>query len=84
MGKCKLFDFWTWKRVLPKPFDAIDTKYPDARSKYSPPSASSTLHAASLSAILAYMALDHEDDMASGVPVKGAIGTQADNFVIAE
>lgn len=36
MGKCKLFDFWTWKRVLPKPFDAIDTKYPDARSKYSP------------------------------------------------
>lgn len=36
MGKCKLFDFWTWKRTLPKPFDDIDTKYTDVRSKYSP------------------------------------------------
>lgn len=84
MGKCKLFDFWTWKRVLPKPFDDIDTKYTDVRSKYSPASASSTLHTATLCGILAYMALDHADELAGKEAPKGAIGTQADNFLIAE
>lgn len=84
MGKCKLFDFWTWKRTLPKPFDDIDTKYTDVRSKYSPSSASSTLHTPTLCGILAYMALDQSDDPAGKEPPKGAIGTQADNFVIAE
>lgn len=84
MGKCKLFDFWTWKRTLPKPFDDIDTKYTDVRSKYSPSSASSTLHTPTLCGILAYMALDQSDAPAGKEPPKGAIGTQADNFVIAE
>lgn len=86
MGKCKLFDFGTWKRDPPKPFDDIVTKYDAVKSKYSPPSASSTLHAATLRAILAYMALDHASEMtgSDGEPPKGAIGTQADNFVIAE
>lgn len=86
MGKCKLFDFWTWKRDPPKPFDDIVTKYDTVKSKYSPASASSTLHAATLRAILAYMALDHAAELAgpSGDPPKGAIGTQADNFIVAE
>ena len=84
MGKCKLFDFWTWKRTLPKPFDDIDTKYTDVRSKYSPSSASSTLHTPTLCGILSYMALDQSDAPAGKEPPKGAIGTQADNFVIAE
>lgn len=84
MGKCKLFDFWTWKRTPPKPFDDIDTKYTDVRSKYSPASAASTLHAATLSGLLAYMALDHADELPGKDPAKGALGTQADNFVIGE
>ena len=84
MGKCKLFDFWTWKRELPKPFDDIVTKYTEIRSKYSPPSAASTLHASTLRAILAYMALDHADEWPGKAKPLGAVGTQADNFVIAE
>lgn len=84
MGKCKLFDFWTWKRELPKPFDDIVTKYTEIRSKYSPPSAASTLHASTLRAILAYMALDHTDEWPGKEKPLGAVGTQADNFVIAE
>ena len=84
MGKCKLFDFWTWKRELPKPFDDIVTKYTEIRSKYSPPSAASTLHASTLRAILAYMALDHADEWPGKDKPLGAVGTQADNFVIAE
>lgn len=84
MGKCKLFDFWTWKRELPKPFDDIVTKYTEIRSKYSPPSAASTLHASTLRAILAYMALDHADEWPGKAKPLGAVGTQADNFVTAE
>lgn len=84
MGKCKLFDFWTWKRELPKPFDDIVTKYTEIRSKYSPPSAASTLHASTLRAILAYMALVHADEWPGKAKPLGAVGTQADNFVTAE
>lgn len=84
MGKCKLFDFWTWKRRLPAPFDTVENKRTDVRSKYSPGTASSTLHAATLSAILAYMRLDHASELAPSEEVKGALGTQSENFVIAE
>ena len=84
MGKCELFVFWSWKRELPKPFDDIVTKYTEIRSKYSPPSAASTLHASTLRAILAYMALVHADEWPGKAKPLGAVGTQADNFVTAE
>lgn len=84
MGKCKVFDNWTWMRNQPKPFDTVPNRYTDVRSKYSASSATSTLHAPTLSAILAYMSLDHAAELAPTEEAKGAIGTQSDNFVIAE
>lgn len=85
MPKNKLFDSWTWRRTPPAPFDDPDwaIRRTDVRSQYAPATAQSCVHTATLCGILAYMDLDHASEL-SGDPAKGAIGTQGDNFVVAE
>ena len=53
----KLFDAWTWSRKLPAPFEHIGSSpHNDIQSKYNKTrAAKSTLHAATLSGIFAYM-----------------------------
>lgn len=81
MAKTLLYGNWTWKRPLPAPFDTIPdhvstTKY----SEYCQTSAKkATLHAASLSAILAYMEID--TSVTTPVTTGSAIGTQNDKFI---
>lgn len=86
MAKNKLFDHWTWKRTPPEPFNDSDleVRRSDVHSKFSPPRTTSTIHAATLSGILAYMRLDHESDLAGKEEIKGGIGTQSENLIIAE
>lgn len=84
MAKNKLFDSWTWRRRAPSPFDTVDARRTDVRSHYSPATASASLHTPALCAILAYMQLDHKEELSDPDSAKGALGTQADNFVISE
>ena len=84
MAKNKLFDSWTWRRRAPSPFDTVDARRTDVRSHYSPATASASLHTPALCAILAYMQLDHKEELRDPDSAKGALGTQADNFVISE
>ena len=54
----KLFDSWTWKRNLPKPFDNLTVKQISACSKYNETGKTeTTLHAPMLSALLAYASI---------------------------
>jgi len=79
MGKTKLFDNWTWKRHLPDPFKNVTAKRTDAYSKYNTTTTKeSTLHASTLSSILAFMDIDENNPQA-----KGAIGTKG-NLIISE
>ncbi len=73
MAISKLFDAWTWKRSLPKPFDTVaNNMRTDIYSKYNRISTKkATLHAALLSAILAGIELEVDPSGA-----KGALGTQ--------
>ena len=58
MSNFKIVDNWTFNRKLPKPFDDYtdDPSFKEVYSKYcTQPRKKSTLHAASLQAILSYM-----------------------------
>lgn len=81
-----LIDGWTFKRSLPKPFDVYTDKpsFTDVYSKYcTQPRKRSTLHAATLRAVLAYMELESPTG-ASPAWNLGAIGSQGNDFTIAE
>lgn len=84
MPTCKLFEAYTWRRTLPKPFDDSELTRTDVYSKYNTTSTKrSTFHAATLSGILAYIEVDirsHKDPTSADI---GAIGTQND-MIIAE
>lgn len=77
---------WGFKRKLPEPFEDYtdDPAFKDLSSRYcNQPQRKSTLHAATLRAVLAYMEL--ESPSGTIPPEKlGAIGTQANNYVVAE
>ncbi|MEY8482593.1 AAA family ATPase [Lachnospiraceae bacterium 48-21] len=77
---------WSFKRKLPEPFDDYtdDPVFKNVYSKYcTQPQKRSTLHAATLRAILAYMELESPT---GGKPTEelGAVGSQGNNFTIAE
>lgn len=86
MGNTKLMDSWSFNRKLPEPFEDYtdDPVFKDIYSKYcTQPHKKSTLHAATLRAILAYMEL--ENPSGTIAPEKlGAIGSQSNNYTIAE
>lgn len=83
MANENIFANWTFRRKLPAPFDIYsdDPVRMDICSVHCTQlKGKSTLHAASLRAILAYMELE---EPSGSVPEYGAIGTQG-NFTIAE
>ena len=75
MPKSKLFDNWTWKRNLPKPFDNLSAKQIVACSKYNETGKTeTTLHAPTLSALLAYASIAEKGE-------GGATGKNGNTFV---
>lgn len=77
---------WSFGRNLPSPFeDYTDNNIrTDVYSKYCiQPNKRSTLHASTLRAILAYMELESPDGTKSPEEL-GALGSQGNNFTIAE
>ena len=86
MANGKLIDNWSFKRKLPEPFEDYSDD-PVFKNVYSVHCTQlqkrSTLHAASLRAILSYMELEAPT---GGVPAEklGAVGSQGNNFTIAE
>ena len=85
MPASKLISNWTFnKRKLPSPFqDYSDSpRFTDLASKYcTQPKKQCTLHASMLRAVLAFMDLD---EPLNGTEPEGAIGSQSNNYTIAE
>ncbi len=83
MGRTKIFDSWTWNRKLPVPYDdssigITSTVYFSKWNTTSNPK--STLHSATLSAILKFLELDtNENEKADS-----ALGVQGNNYSISE
>lgn len=81
----RLYDTWTWTQALPEPFDraGMVTESATDISIYTTNRTKAKFHPTALRAILAYMDIDTtlpDHDPAA----KGAIGTQGDNYLIAE
>ncbi|CUX25468.1 AAA family ATPase [Clostridium sp. C105KSO13] len=86
MANYKLVDNWTFRRKLPEPFEDYtdDPVFKDVYSKYcNQPQKKSTLHASTLRALLAYMELEAPSGAKTPEEL-GAIGSQNNNFTIAE
>ncbi len=86
MPNGKLVDNWTFRRKLPEPFEDYtdDPVFKNICSIHcNQPQKRSTLHAAMLRAILAYMELEAPT---GSIPAEelGAIGSQGNDFTIAE
>ena len=86
MASGKLMEGWTFQRTLPEPFKdySDDAVFKNIASKYcTQPQKRSTLHAATLQAVLTYLEL--EESM-SGKPAEelGAIGSQTNTYTLAE
>lgn len=86
MASGKLMEGWTFQRTLPEPFKdySDDAVFKNIASKYcTQPQKRSTLHAATLHAVLTYLEL--EESM-SGKPAEelGAIGSQTNTYTLAE
>lgn len=86
MPNGKLINNWSFKRKLPEPFEDYtdNAVFKSVYSKYcTQPQKHSTLHAATLRAILAYMELDSPTSTSNPEDL-GAIGSQGNNYTIAE
>lgn len=86
MANARLVDNWTFRRTLPDPFKEYSEKavFKNIASRYcSQPQKKSTLHAATLQAIVTYMELEKP---LGGKPREeiGAIGCQKNTYIIAE
>ena len=86
MASGKLVENWTFQRTLPEPFQDYSDKavFKDISSRYcNLPQKRSTLHAATLQAILTYMEME---DPKSGKPKEelGAVGVQGNIYTVAE
>lgn len=80
MAKTPLYQNWTWKLALPEPFKDEEPVSTTVYSKYcTVPTKKSTLHSASLSAILAYMEMD--TSVTSGSASESAFGTQGEKQI---
>ena len=87
MSNTKLVPTWTFQRSLPEPFDVYSGSsavFKNISSRYcTQPQKKATLHAATLQAVFTYM--DLENPPAGKTPEElGAIGSQSNNFTIAE
>lgn len=86
MANAKLVENWTFRRTLPEPFQDYTDKavFKDIGSRYSTqPKKKSTLHAATLQAILTYLELEMPKSGKTAEEL-GAIGTQTNLYTIAE
>lgn len=86
MPNGKLINNWSFKRKLPEPFEDYtdNAVFKSVYSKYcTQPQKRSTLHAATLRAILAYMELESSTSTFNPEEL-GAIGSQGNNYTIAE
>jgi len=88
MAKGKLFEAWTFKQMMPKPFE--DSAYAGMKdygiSVYNTTGSArkSSLHAPSLRALLAYASLVNASEAGEDTHSIGAIGSQGENYRIAE
>ena len=86
MASGKLVESWTFQRTLPEPFkDYTDNAvFKNIASKYcTQPQKRSTLHAATLQAVLTYMELEEPAGGKSAEEL-GAIGSQTNTYTVAE
>lgn len=86
MASGKLVESWTFQRTLPEPFkDYTDNAvFKNIASKYcTQPQKRSTLHAATLQAVLTYMELKEPAGGKSAEEL-GAIGSQTNTYTVAE
>ena len=86
MASGKLMESWTFQRTLPEPFkDYTDNAvFKNIASKYcTQPQKRSTLHAATLQAVLTYMELEEPAGGKSAEEL-GAIGSQTNTYTVAE
>ena len=87
MPNANFFPKWAFERPLPKPFDCFsgrDAVFKDISSKYCiQPRKHATLHSATLQAVFSYMDLENPPAGKTEEEL-GAIGSQANNFTIAE
>ena len=86
MASGKLVESWTFQRTLPEPFkDYTDNAvFKNIASKYcTQPQKRSTLHAATLQAVLTYMELEESANGKSPEEL-GAIGSQTNTYTVAE
>ena len=86
MASGKLVESWTFQRTLPEPFKDYtdDAVFKNIASKYcTQPQKRSTLHAATLQAVLTYMELEEPAGGKSAEEL-GAIGSQTNTYTVAE
>ena len=87
MPNVNFFPKWAFERPLPKPFDCFsgrDAVFKSVSSKYCiQPRKQATLHSATLQAVFTYMDLENPP-AGKAEEELGAIGSQANNFTIAE
>ena len=87
MANVNFFPKWAFERPLPKPFDCFsgrDAVFKSVSSKYCiQPRKQATLHSATLQAVFTYMDLENPP-AGKAEEELGAIGSQANNFTIAE
>ena len=86
MASGKLVESWTFQRTLPEPFKDYtdDAVFKNIASKYcTQPQKRSTLHAATLQAVLTYMELEEPAGGKSAEEL-GAIGSQTNTHTVAD
>ena len=86
MASGKLMEGWTFQRTLPEPFKdySDDAVFKNIASKYcTQPQKRSTLHAATLQAVLTYLELEESMNGKSAEEL-GAIGSQTNTYTLAE
>lgn len=83
----KLFDGWSWRIPMPAPFDSAEAirASTDVYSKYNTNAdRKSSLHPATLSALLAYADLAGASENGDDTSGLGAVGHQGDDYFIGE
>jgi len=87
MAKSKLFADWSWRLAMPSVFadPSVEVRRDDVYSRYnSTAKKSSTLHAPTLQALMAYAALVVAEEDGKPVDGLGAIGNQGEKTIVAE
>ncbi len=86
MATNKLFEKWTWNRTLPEPFNdsSVELRQKVSSSYNTTKNAYSTLHAATLRALLNYAKLINASNAGASLDGLGSVGTQTSAMDIVE